>query len=70
MSVMKMRDARIVNTVISAKPHIVIPAKARIQCLLYERHWAPAFAGTTTFCFRGDVRFIESFTQFGDTRQC
>ena len=26
----------------------VIPAKAGIQCLLYERRWVPAFAGTTT----------------------
>jgi len=26
---------------------IVIPAKAGIQRLLYERRWVPAFAGTT-----------------------
>jgi hypothetical protein len=26
----------------------VIPAKAGIQRLLYERHWIPAFAGMTT----------------------
>jgi len=30
-----------------AVPTFVIPAKAGIQCLLYERHWVPAFAGTT-----------------------
>jgi hypothetical protein len=28
-------------------PTVVIPAKAGIQCLLYERRWVPAFAGTT-----------------------
>jgi hypothetical protein len=27
----------------------VIPAKAGIQYLLYERRWVPAFAGTTIF---------------------
>jgi len=26
---------------------IVIPAKAGIQRLFHERHWVPAFAGTT-----------------------
>ena len=35
----RVRDVRIIN--------FVIPAKAGIQCLLYERHWVPAFAGTT-----------------------
>ena len=39
-----MRDAEILR--------LVIPAKAGIQCLFHERHWVPAFAGTTNF---GDV---------------
>ena len=26
---------------------VVVPAKAGTQRLLYERHWAPAFAGAT-----------------------
>src|SRR5450631_2588330 len=29
-------------------PNVVIPAKAGIQCRWSERHWVPAFAGTTT----------------------
>jgi hypothetical protein len=44
------------NIVIPAKAHhrhsrestpFVIPAKAGIQCLLDQRRWVPAFAGTT-----------------------
>jgi hypothetical protein len=35
--------------------NFVIPAKAGIQCLLYERHWVPAFAGTTSDGFAGAV---------------
>jgi hypothetical protein len=35
----KMRGSRI--------HYMVIPAKAGIQCLLYQRRWVPAFAGTT-----------------------
>ncbi len=29
---------------------IVVPAKAGTQRLLRERHWVPAFAGTTETC--------------------
>ena len=32
---------------IDSLPNIVIPAKAGIQCLMSERRWVPAFAGTT-----------------------
>jgi hypothetical protein len=34
---------------------IVIPAKAGIQRLCYERHWIPAFAGMTRVFFASDA---------------
>src|ERR1022692_921804 len=37
-----------VSTIASRRrPQIVIPAKAGIERLLYQRHWVPASAGTT-----------------------